>query len=204
MTITNPNYGTHDWIIHRAKNMLPPMSAPSLTATGMRFCLAQKRQTTPIWTTLAKTPATETSWNQEVYFNADGTVARDAAARRAQEEFNKASAHLPSNERLGAYYAGTLSHYVADVAVYSHVMGADSHRGNETLHFEYERGVNNQLLTYSGGVFGDDIHFDGELKEVSPYTETINLARGTDFGQGATKTPPGWTRTCRWLVILFP
>ncbi|KCZ71058.1 Zinc dependent phospholipase C [Candidatus Methanoperedens nitroreducens] len=69
------------------------------------------------------------------YYNLEHTEALDdAASRRAQEEYNKSLQALRNGDyRLAAFYAGTMSHYISDVAVWAHVRGRGSPHGSEDI-----------------------------------------------------------------------
>jgi hypothetical protein len=58
--------------------------------------------------------------------------------------------------------AGTMTHYIADVAVFGHVMGASTPWGSETHHSDYENYVNARTASYSGS-FNTYLSYDGSL-----------------------------------------
>jgi len=74
-----------------------------------------------------------------------------------------------------------LTHYIADMAVFGHVMGAKIDWGNEIHHSDYENYVNVRTGAYISS-FDAYLQFDGRLVYVSGYDAVLNLAFDTTFG----------------------
>ena len=84
-----------------------------------------------------------------------------------------------------------MTHYIADLAVFGHVMGTSTPWGSETHHSDYEDYVNTQTSSYTG-TFNTYLSYDGSLSTVSAYDAAINLAYDTTFG-GSNHL------TCVWM-----
>ncbi len=87
--------------------------------------------------------------------------------------------------------AGTMTHYIADVAVFGHVMGASTPWGSETHHSDYENYVNARTASYSGS-FNTYLSYDGSLTSLSAYNAAVNIAYDATFG-GSNHL------TCVWM-----
>ena len=86
-----------------------------------------------------------------------------------------------------------MSHYIADVAVFAHVMGSTTDWGAETgnVHSNYESYVNTRTSSYST-TYNNYLSYDGNLVSVSAYDATLNIARDTTFDKGGIYN-------CTWM-----
>jgi hypothetical protein len=86
-----------------------------------------------------------------------------------------------------------MTHYIADVGVWAHVMGASTDWGAETgnNHSNYEEYVNRRTSTYSD-TFISYLSFDGKLETISAYDAAIDLANDSTFDHGGIYT-------CVWM-----
>jgi hypothetical protein len=76
-----------------------------------------------------------------------------------------------------------MTHYVDDMAVFGHVMGASTPGGSEVHHSDYEDYVDARTGSYSGsGDFNSYLSFDGTLSTITAYNGALNLAYDTTFG----------------------
>ncbi len=149
---SHPNYGTHDWIAEHAKNWLPAFQREFIDNNLNAYLLGTEAPDNADLHYLGN--GYGDFQNHVNYYTADFSGGLSTpAATRANEEFNKADAALPADENAGAYYAGTMSHYIDDPAVFGHVMGDGSPIGTEINHANYERGVDAWTLQYNGGFF---------------------------------------------------
>jgi hypothetical protein len=122
-----------------------------------------------------------------VYFDADGRLMDDAAARRANDTYRQAlSSLLLGNLMAAAKYAGAMTHYIADMAVFGHVMGGEKH------HSDYEAYVDSRTSSYRSE-FELFLSFDGELRIISAYDAAVELAYDTTFDR------LGRGLTCLWM-----
>jgi len=116
-----------------------------------------------------------------VYFYSSGVLQDDATALRAATEYQNALNCLKLGDSArAAKYAGIMTHYIADVGVFGHVMGSETDWGKETHHSDYEDHVNAKTATYDSE-FDSYLSFDGTLNAVSAYDATKNLAYDTTF-----------------------
>ena len=86
-----------------------------------------------------------------------------------------------------------MSHYIADVAVFAHVMGASTDWGAETgnNHDNYESYVETRTNNYTD-TYSKYLLFDGTLQIISASNAARNLAFDTTFDNGGTYT-------CVWM-----
>jgi hypothetical protein len=127
-----------------------------------------------------------------VYFSSSGDVTDDASAQRANAEYNIALNYLKAQDYAdAAKTAGTMTHYIADLAVFGHVMGSSTPWGSEIHHSDYEDYVDARTTSYSGS-FNTYLSFDGSLSSTSAYNAAINLAYDTTFGGSSHLT-------CVWM-----
>jgi cell division septation protein DedD len=87
--------------------------------------------------------------------------------------------------------AGTMTHYIDDLAVFGHVMGKSTPWGAEVHHSDYEDYVDARTSSYDGS-FNTYLSYDGSLSTVSAYNAAINLAYDTTFGGSSHLT-------CVWM-----
>ena len=136
--------------------------------------------------------ASETPQNITFTIRLQAVLVDNASAQRAQTEYGKALAFLKANDFVNASRtAGTMTHYIADLAVFGHVMGASTPWGTETHHSDYETHVNGKTGTYSS-TFNSYLAYDGSLTSISAYNATVNLAYNTVFGVNSQSS-------CVWM-----
>jgi hypothetical protein len=75
---------------------------------------------------------------------------------------------------------GMMAHYIADMAVFGHVMGASTAWGAETHHSDYEQYVLTRTDNYADD-FDVFLAFDGNLSAISAYNAALTLAQDTTF-----------------------
>ena len=80
-----------------------------------------------------------------------------------------------------------MSHYIADVAVFAHVMGSATDWGAETgnVHSNYESYVNTRTSEYID-TYNSYLSYDGTLVSLTVYDATLNVARDTTFDNGGS------------------
>jgi len=127
------------------------------------------------------------------YFNSAKAVVDDVGAVRASQVYTQVLNFLKSGHLAdGVKYAGAMTHYVADLAVFGHVMGSGTDWGAEKHHSDYEDYVNEQTSTYDSA-FNSYLVFDGQLETLSSYDAAKNLAYDTTFDSS------GEGLTCVWM-----
>ncbi|MEM2025647.1 MAG: zinc dependent phospholipase C family protein, partial [Desulfurococcaceae archaeon] len=180
----HPDYGTHDWIAEHALDWLP-QEAKGWIASNMAWYLYGTELPD---NGQAPDGIGDTAFHH-IYFDSSGRLTDASAAARARAMYIQALERLlAGNYAEAAKYAGAMTHYIADVAVFSHVMGSGTDWGEESHHGDYEIYVNSKTSSYSAP-FNSFLSFDGELRLVSAYNAAVELAYDTTFdglGRGLT------------------
>ncbi len=180
----NPNYGTHDWLAEHALDFLPGNEKKWLDEYRSEYLYGTEL---PDFQRAVYYPdGIGDQMEHHIYFNEDGSImaGSDDAAIRAQEEFDKAVQYLKEGEKdMAARHAGIMTHYMADVAVFGHVMGyytdwmytRESDRGSEGYynHMSYEQYVNRNTTQYESEEWDGYLRFDGSLSSQTAYQLTI-------------------------------
>ncbi len=130
-----------------------------------------------------------------ILFDVRGNVTKDRAAQRALEEFTKAKAALRSGDkRLAAYYAGAMSHYIADLGQFMHMMGTGAHWGEDdsSSHGAYEGVMDAKLdIRERESTFLEEFIESKEIAGSNAREITISVARFVETGGGSEQTV-GW------------
>ena len=185
---SNPKYGTHDWIAEHALDWLPlevkqwllPYRALYLYGTE----LPDNGQ--------APDGIGDTQLHH-IYFYADGRLMDDSAAVRANATYRQALSYMLKGDfSSAAKYAGAMTHYISDMAVFGHVMGKYTPWGEEKHHSDYEDYVNSRTSSYYAE-FNVYLKFDGKLEILTAYNAAIKLAYDTTFDSS------GRGLTCVWM-----
>ncbi|MCW4010637.1 MAG: zinc dependent phospholipase C family protein [Candidatus Bathyarchaeota archaeon] len=185
--LQNPGYGTHDWIAQHALDWLPPQEKQLLTDN-----LASYLYGTELPDNVATPDGIGDVRKHHVYFFANGTLQDDATAVRAQQEYANAQASIVAgNFSAAAEHLGMMTHYIADLAVFGHVMGSATAWGTEVHHSSYESYVLARTSNYSSE-FSVFLLFDGALAEVTAYDSAVAVAEDTTFAYGSALT-------CTWM-----
>ena len=181
----NPEYGTHDWIAQHALDWLPSQEKQYILDYLAAYLYG------------SELPDNSGSGigdvvNHHLYYWSNGSLQDDASAVRASEEYGEALGFLQSGDYANASEtAGIMSHYIADVAVFGHVMGGETDWGSETHHSDYEDYVQLRTSTYTAE-FNTYLSFDGNLRVISAYNATKELAYDTTFDTNGDLT-------CLWM-----
>jgi hypothetical protein len=184
-----PDYGTHDWIAQHALDWLPSNEKQFITDN-----LAVYLYGTELPDNSQATDGIGDTAKHHVYFSANRTLTDGASAQRASAEYSLALTYLKAqNYSSAAKTAGIMTHYIADVAVFGHVMGASAPWGAEVHHSSYEEYVNTRTNSYSD-TFNTYLSYDGNLTTLSAYNATVNIAYDTTFG-GANQLSCTWMDT---------
>ena len=171
---SNPDYGIHDWIAEEALG-LQTLDVGFLTTTYHTEYLYGTE-----WPD--NTSNIGDSFNHIFYYYSTGLVQNDVCADRAQAMYDQALGYLISLDfRNAAYYIGAMTHYVADVGVFGHTMGAPTDWGTEVHHTDYETWFNDNIGSLSSptGIL---------LLDVSAYEVTSSLAFDITFGDGPIRS----------------
>lgn len=170
----NPDYGTHDWIADMALNLQTRDVSHFKSTYHDSYLIGTEAPDNSEYI--------GDSTNHHVYYYADGTVQDDASAIRARAMYDSALARLRAGDfDAAAYYMGAMTHYVADLGVFGHTMGAYTDWGNEVHHSDYENEIESLLgsLTLPSTV---------TLGYMSAYDAAMNLAETSTFGMGTIRS----------------
>jgi hypothetical protein len=172
-----PDYGTHDWIAQHALDYLPAQEKQYLTDNLNSYIYG-----TELPDNSQAPDGIGDTTKHHIYYSTSGTLSDDASAKRASAEYDLALNYLKTKDYVdAAKSAGAMTHYIADVAVFGHVMGASTSWGTEVHHSDYEGYVDARMSTYSSS-FNTYLSFDGNLTTISAYNAAANIAHDTTFG----------------------
>ncbi|UCH01534.1 MAG: hypothetical protein JSV20_06645 [Candidatus Bathyarchaeota archaeon] len=184
---SNPDYGTHDWIAEHALDWLPENEKAYIVNN-----LATYLYGTELPDNWQASDGIGDTTKHHIYFSANGTLTDDASAVRAYESYNLTLSYLNANDYVNASkHAGIMAHYIVDVAVFGHVMGASTEWGAEQHHSDYESYVNTRTNAYTD-TFNTYLVYDGTLDTLTAYDAAINLAYDTTFDVDGDLT-------CLWM-----
>ncbi|MDI6691648.1 MAG: C39 family peptidase [Candidatus Bathyarchaeota archaeon] len=174
---SNPKYGTHDWIAHHALDWLPQKEKWFIVRH-----LANYLYGTELPDNGAVPGGIGDTGKHHVYYFRNGSLQDDASAVRAEEEYWKAVSYFKVGDLANtSLRLGVMTHYISDVAVFGHVMGANTDWGAEVHHSDYESYVETRTNSYEDD-FNIFLSFDGALTRISAYNATLMLASDTTFG----------------------
>jgi parallel beta-helix repeat protein len=181
---SNPDYGTHDWIAEHALDWLPEREKQYIMDNLATYLYG---------TELPDNPAgIGDTTKHHIYYWSNESLQDDSSAVRAYEEYNNTLNFLKLRDLANASKtAGIMSHYIVDMAVFGHVMGAGTDWGAETHHSDYENYVNQRTDSYDDE-FNVYLSFDGELRIISAYNAAKELAYDITFDVDGDLT-------CLWM-----
>jgi len=182
----NPDYGTHDWIAERALDFLPANERTLVLTYRAAYLYG-----TELPDNSQAAGGIGDTTQHHIYFRSSGALQDDAAATRAADMQSQASTALAAGDYgNAAKWTGAMTHYIADMAVFGHVMGAATDWGSETHHSDYEEHV--QAVTNSPGASTISVVFDGTLATTSPSDAALALAHDTTFDDSGTGHTAVW------------
>ncbi|MFA5870118.1 MAG: zinc dependent phospholipase C family protein [Candidatus Bathyarchaeia archaeon] len=195
---SNPDYGTHDWIAQHALDWLPTERKQYITDNLQLYLYGTELPDRPV----SQGGIGDTT-RHHIYYWTGGALQDEAAAIRAQAEYTLALTSLEQgDEANAALHAGAMAHYITDMGVYSHVMGASTDWGAETHHSDYENNVNSDTATYSA-TFVKPFEFDGSLDQLDAATAARQLAYDTTFDGGDAYNATWMDSNYNWTTIAF-
>ncbi len=197
---SSPDYGTHDWIAQHALDWLPAQKKQYITDNIQLYLYGTELPDRPS----AQGGIGDTT-RHHIYYSAGGILQDDPAATRAQAEYALALASLNRGDNTdAALHAGSMAHYIADVAAYGHVMGETTDWGSETdaHHTGYEDYVNTRTATYAS-IFVKPLVFDGILTQLGAATAAQQLAYDTTFDDAGTYTASWMESNYNWASTAF-
>jgi hypothetical protein len=187
---SNPDYGIHDWIADQALDMQVLDVAFLRTTYHAEYLYGTE------WPDNSSNFGD--TFNHHVYYFKTGAVQEDDSAVRAQAMYSQALAYLSSSDfRNAALYIGAMTHYVADVGVFGHTMGAGTDWGAEVHHTsDYEPWFNSHI-----GSFATPTGIS--LRDSSAYDATMGLAYTVTFGLDLIKNNTWMDTHYDWLDSVF-
>jgi len=184
----NTKYGTHDWIAEHALDWLPDEAKRWILANKALYLYGTELPDNG----QAPDGIGDTQLHH-VYFYADGRLMDDSSAVRANATYRQSLGCLLRGDMASAAkYAGAMTHYISDVAVFGHVMGKATPWGEEVHHSDYESYVNSKTSSYHAE-FNAYLRFDGSLDIITAYDAAVRLAYDTTFDSS------GRGLTCVWM-----
>ena len=173
---STPKYGTHDWIAEHALDWLPQEEKQFITDHLEDYLYGTELPDRH------KTQGGIGDPGEHIfYFDSSEAVTDDSAAVRASQVYLQALDFLKSEDLAnGVKYAGVMSHYIADLAAFGHVMGKATEWGKELHHSDYEEEACKRTSNYDSE-FNSYLVFDGELTIISAYDAALKLAYDTTF-----------------------
>jgi len=176
---SNPDYGTHDWIAQHALDWLPSNEKEFILNN-----LATYLYGTELPDNGQASDGIGDTAKHHIYYFSNGTLQDDSSAVRASEEYSIALSYLKANDFANAAkHAGIMTHYIADMAVFGHVMGSSTDWGAEQHHSDYsdyENYVNSRTDSYNDD-FNTYLSYDGSLNIITAHNAAKNLANDTTF-----------------------
>jgi PKD repeat protein len=198
---SSPDYGTHDWIAQHALDWLPTEEKQYISDN-----LAAYLYGTELPDNGEPLDGIGDFGLHHIYYNSLEVMIDDASAVRASTEYNDTLNFLKAEDYVdAAKNAGIMSHYIVDMAVFGHVMGANTEWGAESQahHSDYEDYVNAQTSNYSGGEFDSYLAFDGSVTVISAYDAAKNLAYDTTFDVNGDLNCTWMNQNYNWSNPIF-
>jgi len=194
----NPDYGTHDWIAQHALDWLPLEEKQYILNN-----LASYLYGTELPDNGGTPDGIGDTAKHHIYYNSTEFMTDDAAAIRAATEYNNALNYLSTSDlQKAAKTAGIMSHYIADMAVFGHVMGIGTEWRDEEHHSDYETYLNARTSNYADE-FSSFLSFDGSLVTLSAYDAAKNLAYDTTFDVDGDFTSVWMDQNYNWSNPTF-
>jgi len=183
----HPVYGTHDWIAQHALDWLPSNEKQDVLDNLAAFLYG-----TELPDNGGAPDGIGDIALHHFYYWSNGSMQDDASAVRAQAEYDAALNYSRSDDIATAVKTlGIMSHYIADLSAFGHVMASETDWGAEVHHSDYETYVNDRTDNYTDE-FNSYLSFDGSLDFVSAYDAARILAENTTFGENGS-------HTCVWM-----
>jgi len=183
-----PDYGTHDWIAEMALTIQTKDVTFLSTTYHAKFLLGTEAPDNPAYI--------GDSTNHHVYYYSGGAIQDDVGADRASAMYQTALGYLTAGDlENAAFYIGAMAHYIADVGVFGHTMGASTDWGSEVHHSDYESHFESILgsLPFPSITLGDQ----------SAYSATTGLAYEITFGSGSIMTNVWMDANYDWTDSTF-
>lgn len=188
---SSPPYATHDWIADHALALLPAEEGAWLLAHEDMYLLGTEAPDNNEIPAACGAPDPSNGYDDRIRghsvewaadwsgFAVVNGVLKDRAARRAQEEYDKAGQAFQSGDaRAAAYYLGAMAHYMGDASQYGHSVPFEDH------HSDYENRIKRKTDSFTEGFFEDYIELDGLVRRRA-YTAVKRISKATARGKGS-------------------
>jgi len=184
----NPDYGTHDWIADAALTIQIRDVTFLSTTYHAKFLLGTEAPDNPAYI--------GDSTNHHVYYYSSGTLQDDKSAVRASQMYQVALGYLVSGDlENAAYYIGAMTHYIADLGVFGHTMGAYTDWGAEVHHSDYENVIESMIGSLSPSA--------GPLDDLNAYDAALGVAETITFGNGVIMSNIWMDSNYNWADSTF-
>jgi hypothetical protein len=194
----NPDYGTHDWIAQHALDWLPSDEKQYILDNIALYLYG-----TELPDNGQAIDGIGDTAKHHIYYGSSGLLVDDSAATRASAEYSNTLNLLKSGNYEGAAKsAGIMTHYIADMAVFGHVMGSGTDWGVEQHHSDYENYVNVRTSS-NNAEFNLYLSFDGSLDIISAYDAAKDLAYDTTFDVDGNLTCLWMDQNYDWSSLTF-
>jgi hypothetical protein len=195
---SHPDYGTHDWIAQHALDWLPAQKKQYITDNLQMYLYG-----TELPDNGQVSDGIGDTGLHHIYYTSSGALLDDAAARRAEQEYQTALDLLEAGDYArAAEHAGAMTHYISDVAVFGHVMGKTTDWGAETHHSDYEDYANDRTSSYTK-TYIKQLQFDGDLTTTSAGDAASVVALDTTLDGGGTYTAKWMDLNYNWGTTTF-
>ena len=131
-----------------------------------------------------------------ILYNDNEEMFQPFAANRVEAEFAKAKAAIEDeNWRLAAFYVGAMSHYIADLSQFMHLMGSGSRWNggigeDQDVHADYEKVFENRVNFQTKKLpLMEDYIEAATITADNPRAIAIEVGLFTDTGGGTDQTP---------------
>ena len=183
----SPKYGTHDWIAEHALDWLPQTEKQFIIENIAIYLYG-----TELPDNKDAPDGVGDTGKHHVYYYVNESLQDDIGAVRARQEYENALNLYKAGLYADAVkHLGVMTHYISDLAVFGHVMGAKTDWGDEKHHSDYEDYVERRSNSYEDD-FNIFLQFDGSLATISAYEAALSLAYDTTFDVDGNLT-------CVWM-----
>jgi hypothetical protein len=131
-----------------------------------------------------------------ILYDDNGDMFQPFAADRVETEFAKAKAAIEDeNWKLAAFYVGAMSHYIADLSQFMHLMGNGSRWNggigeDQDVHADYEKVFENRVNFQTKKLpLMEDYIGAATIMADNPRNIAIEVGLFTDTGGGTDQTP---------------
>ena len=183
------NYGTHDWIANKALDLLRGKEKNRINLTEYFYGTELPDNT--------NSPDYAPSVNKEhIYISQDYIITDKSGAEIAQEYYEKSKNNFKNSQYdIASRQLGIMTHFIADLSSFPHVMGKDTDWGESSVHSKFEQNVNKNTLSSLYSPFNNFIIEEKRVQR-SAHDAAIDLAWNITFGNYSSDTSMA---SCVWM-----